>query len=87
MISTIVGILFQIIWVSILIVILLSWVPNIDWYKQPFQALRNFTELFLSPFRRIIPPIGGLDISPIFALLFLQFVGDAITYFLHSKGL
>mgnify|MGYP001759093412 FL=1 len=28
----------------------------------------------LEPFRRIIPPLGGIDISPIVVLLLLQFV-------------
>ena len=29
----------------------------------------------LAPFRRVIPPLGGLDISPVAAILALQFLG------------
>jgi YggT family protein len=34
--------------------------------------LRELAEPLLAPFRRIIPPIGGFDLSPLFLLLGLQ---------------
>lgn len=40
--------------------------------------LRQVCEPFLSIFRRVIPPLGPLDISPIVAVLLLQFVGGLI---------
>jgi YggT family protein len=49
--------------------ILLSWFPAIDWYKQPWKGLDDVTEPVMSPFRKLIPPIGGLDLSPIFLFL------------------
>ncbi|MBF0179612.1 MAG: YggT family protein [Magnetococcales bacterium] len=52
----------------ILIRILLSWV-NPDPYNPIVQFLVRATEPVLEPFRRLIPPIGGLDISPVAALL------------------
>ena len=54
--------------------VLLSWIPNA---RESFagQWLGKLVEPYLAPFRRFIPPIGGmLDISPIVALLSLQFV-------------
>jgi len=39
--------------------------------------LRDVSEPYLRPFRRIIPQIGPLDISPIVAILVLQ-IGGAI---------
>ena len=56
---------FQILIWIIIIRLLLSWFPNINWYDQPFRSLKEFTDPMLEPFRRIIPPIGGIDISPI----------------------
>ena len=55
----------------ILVRIILSWVaPNT---YNPIVALLNvMAEPVLRPFRRLIPPIGGLDISPIFAIVLLQ---------------
>lgn len=55
----------------ILIKIILSWVsPNT--YNYATALLTTLAEPVLRPFRRIIPPIGGLDISPIFAIILLQ---------------
>ena len=36
------------------------------------RVLETLTAPVLSPLQRIIPPLGGLDITPIFALLILQ---------------
>lgn len=59
---------------SILIVlrIFMSWLPSIDWDKQPVKFIRIITDAYLDIFRRFIPPFGGLDFSPIIALLFLN---------------
>jgi YggT family protein len=40
--------------------------------------LRDVCEPYLSIFRRFIPPLGPVDLSPIVAILVLQFVGNAI---------
>jgi YggT family protein len=60
--------------------ILLSWVPNIrDSYIG--ELLGKIVEPYLAPFRKIIPPIGGmLDISPIIAFIALGFVVRGIQY-------
>ena len=59
---------------SILIVlrIFMSWLPSIDCDKQPVKFIRIITDAYLDIFRRFIPPFGGLDFSPIVALLFLN---------------
>lgn len=61
----------------IFIRILLSWFPNINWFDPPFSILSQLTDPYLNVFRNIIPPLGGLDFSPILALLLLQFVQQA----------
>lgn len=73
-------------WV-IIVRIFLTWIPSIDWYSQPFRALAMVSDIVLNPFRKIIPPMGGLDFSPIIALLFLQFVQFAIVRMLLILGL
>ncbi|MFQ5547138.1 MAG: YggT family protein [Woeseia sp.] len=55
----------------ILIKIILSWVAP-HTYNYATALLTTLAEPVLRPFRRIIPPIGGLDISPIFAIILLQ---------------
>jgi YggT family protein len=56
---------------AIIVKIVLSWVSPQS--HSPITALVNtIAEPVLAPFRRIIPTAGGLDISPIFAVILLQ---------------
>jgi YggT family protein len=55
--------------VSILIGAVLSWVSTHHPVAPFFDAM---TRPLLKPIRRVLPLIGGVDISPIFAFLFLQ---------------
>ncbi|GAC91309.1 YggT family protein [Anoxybacillus sp. LAT_35] len=57
---------------AIIVYILMSWFPNARETKIG-QFLANICEPYLEPFRRFIPPIGMIDISPIVALLVLRF--------------
>lgn len=53
--------------------VLLSWFPNINWYDPPFSILSQLTDPYLNLFRSIIPPLGGIDFSPMIAFFVLQF--------------
>ena len=60
---------------------ILSWLFAFDvinhrnrFVNQLAQFLDTVTRPLLEPFRRIIPPLGGIDISPIVVLLLLNFV-------------
>ena len=55
----------------ILIKIILSWVAPHN-YNPVTAMLTTLAEPVLRPFRRLVPPLGGLDISPIFAIVLLQ---------------
>lgn len=65
---------FQIYFVLLIIRILLSWFPNVNWYDPPFSIVSQLTDPYLNIFRSFIPPLGGIDLSPILAILLLQFV-------------
>jgi YggT family protein len=41
--------------------------------------LRDVSEPYLRPFRRVIPQFGGFDFSPILAFFVLQIVGNIVT--------
>lgn len=45
--------------------IVLTWYPQAELQKFPFNVVAVPTEPFLAPTRKIVPPIGGVDISPI----------------------
>jgi YggT family protein len=45
--------------------IVLTWYPQVETQKFPFNLVISPTEPFLSPSRKLIPPLGGVDITPI----------------------
>lgn len=79
--QTFVRILFQILDILIFVRILLSWAPAQGMIKFRF-FLRDVTEPVLAPFRRIIPPVGMIDISPFVALIALDLLKNILLNFL-----
>lgn len=53
-------------------------VPYSRWSSAILGFLRDVTEPYLGLFRRFIPPIGPVDVSPIVAILVLQIVGGIL---------
>ncbi len=73
-----VSILFEALSLAIFVRILLSWF-RVDPYNRFVQLLYQITDPILVPFRRFIPPIGMIDITPIVALLVLRLLQSVIT--------
>lgn len=67
--------------------ILLTWFPNIRWENQPFRFLRQIADVYLNQFRKIIPPIEMLDLSPIVALIVLSVIRVLIVYIFSVLGI
>ena len=61
---------------AIFIRVLLSWFP-IDPRNPLVTLLYDITEPILQPLRRVIPRMGMFDLSPLVALLLIQFLGNA----------
>ena len=81
--------LIDLYWYIILATVIMSWLIafNIINYGNPYvrqvnNVLRILTEPLLGPIRRILPDLGGLDFSPIVLLIALQFLRQAIIYYL-----
>jgi YggT family protein len=53
-------------------------VPYGRWSSALLGFLRDVCEPFLSIFRRFIPPIGPLDLSPVIAIFVLNIVGALV---------
>ena len=79
--------IFDLIFLILIITCLLTWFPQVRWEREPFRSMRYFSEIFFSPFRKIIPPIGMLDISPIVAFIVLSFLRNVIVGSLVNIGL
>ncbi|MDQ0217159.1 YggT family protein [Peribacillus cavernae] len=69
--------LIQVYSTVLIIYLLMSWFPNAR-ETTIGRFLSRICEPYLEPFRRIIPPFGMIDFSPIVALLVLQFAGNGL---------
>ena len=56
----------------LIIRVLLTWFPNLDWSNPILSNISAITDPYLNIFRGIIPAIGGIDISPILAFIILS---------------
>jgi YggT family protein len=53
-------------------------VPYSRWSSALVGFLRDVCEPYLGIFRRFIPPLGPIDLSPIVAIIVLQIVGGIV---------
>ena len=74
-------------WILIAMVIM-SWLTAFNiinrhnsFVSQVSYALYRLTEPVLGPIRRFMPDLGGLDISPVVALILLQFIRYLVIYY------
>lgn len=66
--------------------LILTWFPNISWHRTPFSQLAAITDPLLEPFRRMIPPLGGFDLSPIVVFFLVGLVENALRTASHQLG-
>jgi YggT family protein len=79
--------LFTLVWWLILASVVISWLfafnivnVNNPTVRQISYGLARVTEPMLAPIRRILPSMGGLDLSPIILLLGLEFLRRFLVY-------
>ncbi len=53
-------------------------IPYSRWSRAVMDFLHDVSEPFLGVFRRFIPPLGPVDLSPLVAILVLSFVGGIV---------
>lgn len=66
---------------AIIISVVLSWIAAGS-YNPAAALLHDLVEPVLKPFRRFVPLIGGLDLSPLLALIVLQIGNIIVSNFL-----
>ncbi len=76
--SGIIGQIITLYEIVLIIRIVLSWIPH-NANHPATVFLHKITEPILAPVRRIIPSIGGIDISPIIVFIALGFVKRAFS--------
>ncbi|HLW47493.1 MAG TPA: YggT family protein [bacterium] len=62
----------QLLALLIIVRAVLSWIPSIDYGHPVIRAIFRVTDPVLLPIRRLVPPLGGFDVTPIAALLLIQ---------------
>jgi YggT family protein len=72
-----INVFFTLLSLAILARVLLSWV-RVSPYHPAVEFLYRLTEPILAPLRRIIPPLGMVDISPVIALFLLQIIQQVL---------
>jgi len=74
--AQVVNVVSQFLWLLVFVSVILSYVMD------PFHPVRrgidNIVEPMLVPIRRILPPMGGLDFSPLVLILLIQFIARVI---------
>ncbi len=64
--------------------IVLTWYPQVDLKRFPFNVIFLVTEPLLGPVRKVVPPLGGVDITPIIWVGIFSFLREIL---LGQQGL
>ena len=63
--------------IVVLVAVVMSWMPQTP--RGPFATMVfGLTEPALAPIRQVLPPMGGLDFSPMVLLIALRLLGGLI---------
>ncbi len=82
----VVAMIVNIYFIAILASIILSWVASGS-YNPTVTLIHQLTEPVMAPFRKLLPPLGGLDLSPILVFLLINVVQVVLRHLAASVGL
>lgn len=64
--------------------VLLSWFPNLDWSNPVLSSVSAITDPYLNAFRGLIPPLGGIDLSALLAFLALNLLQSLVNQSINA---
>jgi YggT family protein len=82
-ITDLVSMMIDVFFYAILVQALISWI-NPQSHNPINQVLASVTAPVLRPVQKFIPPLGGMDISPIFAMIGLKVIEMLINPIFYS---
>lgn len=87
-IANLLSLICSILFFMILIRVILSWIGPRS-YNPAIDIIQRVTDPLLARVQRIIPPIGGIDLSPLVIIVFLQLINYVFIerFIILSKGL
>jgi YggT family protein len=83
--ATLLGLLLDVLFWAVIVQAVLSWF-NPDFRQPAVRLLYQLTEPVLRPARRLLPPIAGLDLSPLMVLIVFQLCQILLLAPLHDMG-
>lgn len=72
--------------ILIIVYVLMSWIRPSGLLMDIYRTLGTIVEPWLGLFRRIIPPLGMMDISPIVAIIALSLIQTGLRTFGAQLG-
>ena len=76
--NLILGLFLSFLTLAFLIRLILSWYPKIDTNKKEWVLITLPTNTILNITRKVIPPIGGVDVSPVIWIGIVSFVREIL---------
>ncbi len=77
--AALVDLIYKALFLLIILRAVLSWIPDLGVrFPALVAAVSQITSPILDPIRRVMPPIGGLDLSPLVAVLLLALARDVL---------
>ena len=64
--------------------VLLSWFPTLDWSNPVLSSVSAITDPYLNAFRGLIPPLGGIDLSALLAFLALNLLQSLVNQSINA---
>ena len=79
------NLILSLVWWVFLIMIIMSWLISFNvintrnqFVATVWRMLNQITEPILRPIRRVVPPVGGLDLSPLIVFIIIFFLQQFI---------
>ncbi len=81
----IIGVIIQLICIVIILDVAMSWLIAFEIVNKENEAAKNLTsqlkkitDPMYKPIRKFVPPIGGIDLTPLVALIGVQLIGGIL---------
>jgi YggT family protein len=91
---TTLSLILNLVWWVFLIMIIMSWLISFNvintrnqFVANVWRVLNQITDPILKPIRRIVPPMGGLDLSPIIVFIVIFFLQRLIDSYVMTGRL
>ena len=82
------SLILSLVWWVFLVMIIMSWLISFNvintrnqFVANVWRVLNQITDPILRPIRRVVPPMGGLDLSPIIVFIIIFFLQQLIANF------